>query len=202
MLRTVLSSAILVALVSTSGGCGKNPEANTATAPSPSGPQPASSGPMGGQGMMGGQGTMGPLLMGGVMMDGGQGTMGGQGMSGEDVGRDMTRTGHECPIFVVGNDGASVVGIITMNRPRVPAAWRGGRISSPKVRSSLEGQSGMTRARSQGSIASCAIRSPIVQDASRRHPELFPVGPERTWGRWWRSCSGAFAHAFSRCSTR
>ena len=54
MLRTVLSSAVLIALVSTSGGCAQNPPANTTTVPAASGPQPAGSGMMRGPGMMGG----------------------------------------------------------------------------------------------------------------------------------------------------
>jgi hypothetical protein len=114
MLRTSLSSAVLVALVSTSGGCAQNPPANTTTAPAVSetaaGPQPAGSGMMGGPGMMGGgQGMMEPGMMdGGQGMMGGQGTMGGQGIMGPGdggqgmMGGGMMGMGDQCPMFVAG----------------------------------------------------------------------------------------------------
>ncbi len=122
MLRTSLSSAVLVVLVWTSGGCAQNPPANAATAPAASEtaatPPPAGSGMMGAQGMMGGQG-----MMGSGMMDGGQGMMSGRGMTGGsgmmgpstmDGGQGMTGghgmmggggmmgMGDQCPMFVAG----------------------------------------------------------------------------------------------------
>ena len=85
MLRTSLSSALLVALISTSGGCVQSPPANATPAPG------MGQGMMGGgPGMMGGQGMMGP-----GMMDGGQGMMGGGMM-------DMMGMGEQCPMFVAG----------------------------------------------------------------------------------------------------
>jgi hypothetical protein len=92
MLRTVLSSAVLIALVSTSGGCAQNPPANTTTAPAVSRPQPTGSGMMGGPGMMGdGQGKGGQGMMGHGMMDGGQGMMGGQGTMGPGMMETVVR---------------------------------------------------------------------------------------------------------------
>lgn len=118
MVRTPISSALLVTLTLAFGACAKNQPADTTTASAPSqstAAQPQGQGMMAGQGMMGGgQGVMGPGMMDGGagmmgpgMMDAGPGMMGGSGMMGNGQGMMsmmmvMMGMGDHCPMLVPG----------------------------------------------------------------------------------------------------